>query len=355
MSRFMDPRHAGLTPYVPGEQPRDRKYIKLNTNENPYPPSPRVTEVTSRAAVESQRLYNDPEAVALRRAIAEFYGVDIEQVLVGDGSDEVLAFAFQAFCGKKGVAYPEYSYGFYAVFAGLYGVKGRAVPLRPDFTIDVNDYLVPGENVVLANPNAPTGLVLSHAEIETILRAHPDDVVLVDEAYVDFGSESLVSLVDKYDNLLVVQTFSKSRSLAGARIGFAISGREIMSDMQTIRNSCNPYNVSTLSQLAGIEAMRDVDYFRETVDKVIATRERVEDRLLELGCELNRTKTNFIFVKLPGVSGPEGQEKLRQRGILIRRFNQPGIEDYLRVSIGTDEEMDAFLAATERIIREARA
>lgn len=354
MSRFLDSRHAKLKPYVPGEQPKDRKYIKLNTNESPYPPSPRVAEAITRASIDGQRLYNDPEAVQLRKAIAKYYGVDVDQVVMGDGSDEILSFAFQAFCGDKGVAFPQYTYGFYAVYADLYHVKPRPVPLRADFSIDVNDYLVPGENVVLANPNAPTGIALSLDEIETILKAHPNDMVLIDEAYVDFGSESAVKLVDKYDNLLVVQTYSKSRSMAGARVGFAIGGKEIIADMQMLRNACNPYNVSSLSQLAAIAAIEDVEYFRECVNMVCATRERVTDRLLELGCTMNRSKTNFVFAKLPGVSGPVAAEKLRQRGILIRRFNQAGIEDYIRVSIGSDEEMDIFLAAIEEIILEAK-
>ena len=352
MSRFLDSRHAGLKPYVPGEQPKERKYIKLNTNENPYPPSPRVAEAITRAAIDGQRLYNDPEALNLRRTIAKYFGVELEQVVMGDGSDEILSFAFQTFCGDKGVAFPDPSYGFYAVYADLYGVKARRVPVREDFSIDVSDYLVPGENVVIANPNAPTGLALKLSEIETILKAHPDDVVLIDEAYVDFGGESAVALTEKYDNLLVVQTYSKSRSLAGARIGFGIGGRELIADMQMLKNSCNPYNVSTLSQLAGIAAMEDEEYFRECVSKVCATRERVTDRLLELGCTLNRSRTNFVFAKLPGVSGAAAADALRRRGILIRRFSQPGIEDYIRVSIGSDKDMDAFLKAVEEIIRE---
>lgn len=353
MSRFLDPRHANLKPYVPGEQPKDRKYIKLNTNENPYPPSPRVAEAINRALIDGQRLYCDPESTQLRRVIAENYGVEPDQVVMGDGSDELLSFAFQAFCGDKGVVFPQYTYGFYSVYANLYHVKARLAPLREDFTIDISDYLTPGENVVIANPNAPTGVALSLDDIETILKAHLDDMVLIDEAYVDFGAESAVKLVSRYDNLLVVQTCSKSRSLAGARVGFAIGGKELIADMQMLRNSCNPYNVSTLSQIAGIEAIRDAEYFCECVGKVCATRERVTDRLLQLGCTMNRSKTNFVFVKLPGVSGPEAADKLRSRSILVRRFNQAGIEDYLRVSIGNDVEMDVFLAAVEEIIREA--
>lgn len=354
MSRFMDPRHATLTPYVPGEQPRDRKYIKLNTNENPYPPSPRVTEVTSRAAVESQRLYNDPEAVALRRAIADFYGVEIEQVLVGDGSDEVLAFAFQAFCGKKGVAYPEYSYGFYAVFAGLYGVKGRAVPLRPDFTIDVNDYLIPGENVVIANPNAPTGLVLSHAEIETILRAHPDDVVLVDEAYVDFGAESALRLLDECENLVVVRTFSKSRQMAGARLGYAIASPQLIEDLNRLKFSFNPYNVNRLTSLAGTLSVREDAWFCECRQKIINTRAATTKGLRQLGFEVLESLANFVFARTPQLSGEEYCAKLRQNGILVRHFTNPRIADYVRITIGTDEEMQTLLAVTCTILQEAK-
>jgi len=291
--------------------------------------------------------------VKLRGVIADYCGVSAEQVVMGGGSDEILSFAFQAFCGDKGVVFPDPSYGFYAVYADLYHVKARRAKVRDDFSIDVSDYLAPGENVVIANPNAPTGLGLELDGIEMILKAHPDDVVLIDEAYVDFGAESAVSLIDRYDNLLVVRTFSKSRSLAGARIGFAVGSKELIADMQTLRNACNPYNVSTLSQLAGIAAVEDDGYFQDCVDKVCATRERVTDRLLELGCTLNRSKTNFLFVKLPGVPGAEAAQQLRDRGILIRRFDKPGIADYLRVSIGSDGDMDAFLAATEEIIREA--
>ena len=355
MSRFMDPRYASLEPYTPGEQPRGRKFIKLNTNESPYPPSPKAVEAIGRAEVEDLRLYSDPTAKDLVQAIAEYYGLNEDQVITGNGSDEILAFAFQAFCGAKGVAFPAISYGFYPVFAELYGVKVRAVPLKEDFSIDVNDYLVPGENVVIANPNAPTGLVLSHEEIETILKAHPDDVVLIDEAYVDFGSESVAKLLPKYDNLLVVQTFSKSRALAGGRIGFALGNPGLIADLSAMKYSYNPYNLGRLPQIIGAASMRDVEYFRECTGRIIATRERTAAALKALGCSMTESKTNFLFVKLPGVPGETAQAKLREKGILIRWFNKDTIRDYLRVTIGSEEEMAAFVQAAQEIIEEARA
>ena len=354
MSRYLDPRHAGLVPYTPGEQPKDRKFIKLNTNESPFPPSPRVMEAVNRAQVESLKLYSDPDARVLTHAIAARYGLDEEQVIAGNGSDEILAFAFLAFGGSKGAVFPEISYGFYPVFAKLLGVPARSVPLRKDFSIDGRDYLTPGENVVIANPNAPTGLALSHAEIETILRAHPDDVVLIDEAYVDFGNESAVCLLPKYGNLLIVQTFSKSRSLAGGRVGFALGSRELIADLQAVRYSFNPYNLGRLPQLAGAAAMEDEAYFRECTGKIVATRERVKAALRGMGCALTDSRSNFLFARLPGVSGARAQAALRERGILVRRFDRPAIADYLRVTVGSDAEMDAFLQAVEEIIEEAR-
>ncbi len=355
MSRYLDPRHASLVPYTPGEQPKDRKFIKLNTNESPFPPSPKVLEAISRQQVESLKLYSDPDARMLTGAIAKHYGLKESQVVAGNGSDEILAFAFLAFGGSKGAVFPEISYGFYPVFAQLLGVSYRAVPLKEDFSIDIEDYLTPGENVVIANPNAPTGLLLGHAEIETILRAHPDDVVLIDEAYVDFGSESAVSLLPRYENLLIVQTFSKSRSLAGGRVGFALGSPALIADLQAIRYSFNPYNLGRLPQLAGAAAMEDEEYFRRCTRRIAATRERVKVALNQLGCVQTDSRANFLFVKLPGVPGAEAQAKLRAKGILVRRFDKPAIADYLRVTVGSDEEMDAFLAAVREIIEEANS
>ena len=355
MSRFLDPRYAALKPYTPGEQPRDRTFIKLNTNESPYPPSPKVVEAISRKEVEDLRLYSDPTARDLVRAIAGFYGLQEEQIITGNGSDEVLAFAFLAFNGTKGVAYPAVSYGFYPVFAELFGLRARAVPLRADLTIEPGDYLTPGENVVIANPNAPTGIALPLDQIEQILKAHPDDVVLIDEAYVDFDADSTVSLLPRYENLLVVQTFSKSRSLAGGRLGFAMASGSLIGDLNAMKYSWNPYNLNRLTLLAGEAAMRDVEYFRACTGRIIATRGRTARALAELGCSLTDSRANFLFVRLPGVSGRNAQQRLRDKGILVRRFDVDTIRDYLRITVGSEEEMEALVRAVGEIIQEARA
>ena len=352
MSRFLDPRYASLVPYTPGEQPRGRKFIKLNTNESPYPPSSRVIEAISRAEVEDLRLYSDPTANDLVGAIEEFYGLEREQVVTGNGSDEILAFAFLAFCGQKGVAFPAISYGFYPVFAELFGVRARPVPLNADFTIDIEPYLVPGENVVIANPNAPTGLALGLDQIEAILRAHPDDVVLIDEAYVDFGARSAVGLLPRYENLLIVQTFSKSRALAGGRIGFALGNAALIADLSAMKYSFNPYNLGRLPLLAGAASMRDVDYFRACTGRIVATRERTATALRALGCTMTDSLANFLFVRLPGVDGGRAQQRLRDKRILVRWFDRAPIRDYLRVTVGSEEEMAAFVRAVEEIIRE---
>ncbi|MBQ8087580.1 MAG: histidinol-phosphate transaminase [Clostridia bacterium] len=353
MSRFMDVRYASLEPYTPGEQPRDRKYIKLNTNESPYPPSPRVAEAINAGEIDDLRLYSDPTARDLYGAIARYYGLQPSQVIAGNGSDEILAFAFLAFCGQKGVAFPAVSYGFYPVFAELFGVKARAVPLKKDFSIDAGDYLLSGENVVIANPNAPTGIALPLNDIERILQAHPNDVVLIDEAYVDFGAQSAVSLIDRYDNLLVVQTFSKSRSLAGGRIGFGLAQQGIIQDLMAVRYSFNPYNQGRLPLLAARAAMVDREYFDGCRGKVIATRERTKRELRQLGCDMTESLANFLFVKLPNVSGECAYNRLKEMGILVRWFNRDGIRDYLRITIGADAEMDALIRAIHTIIEEA--
>lgn len=311
-----------------------------------------MIEAISRAEVENLRLYSDPTADDLVGAIATFYGLEKNQVVTGNGSDEILAFAFLAFCGQKGAAFPEISYGFYPVFAELFGVRARAVPLNADFTIDIGPYLVPGENVVIANPNAPTGLALELEQIEAILRAHPDDVVLIDEAYVDFGARSAVSLLPKCDNLLIVQTFSKSRALAGGRIGFALDSPDLIADLSAMKYSFNPYNLGRLLQLAGAAAMRDVEYFRDCTGRIIATREKTAQALRALGCELTDSLANFLFVRFPGVAGGRAQQRLRDKGLLVRWFDRAPIRDYLRVTVGSEAEMATFVQAAEEIIRE---
>ena len=350
MSRFLDARFSSLKPYTPGEQPRGRSYIKLNTNECPYPPSPKVLEAVNADALNDLRLYSDPTARALTDAIAAAYGVGGDQVFAGNGSDEVLAFAFQAFCGERGVVMPEISYGFYPVFAELYGICARKIPLRADFTIDPAQYLMPGENVVIANPNAPTGLALTLDQIEMILRAHPDDVVLIDEAYVDFGAESAVKLLDRYDNLLVVQTFSKSRALAGGRLGFALGSPALIADLNTIKFSFHPYNCDRLIQAIGIASVQDAEYMRACTGRIIATREMCKAELRDMGCDVTDSLGNFLFVRLPGFAGGDAYRALRERGILVRWFDVESIRDWLRITVGSEEEMQILLGTVRDLL-----
>ena len=352
MSRFLDVRYQQLVPYTPGEQPQNQVFIKLNTNDCPYPPSPKVKEALSAKEIDDLRLYSDPEAKKLCKAIADHYGLNPNQVLPANGSDEVLAFAFLAFCGEKSVAFPAISYGFYPVFAELLSVQARAIPLQKDFTINLKDYLIPGENVVIANPNAPTGLALSLQQIETILQAHPDDVVLIDEAYVDFGAESAVSLLERYENLLVVQTFSKSRALAGQRVGFALGSEQLISDLKSMKYSFNPYNLDRLAILAGTAAMEDNGYFDSCRSRIMKTREKTAAALKAAGFEMTDSLANFIFVRYPGISGAELQQSLREKGVLIRRFDTDSIRDYLRVTIGSEEEMETFVSAILKAVEE---
>lgn len=352
MSRFLAQEFEALEPYTPGEQPQNRKYIKLNTNENPYPPSPKVREVICRdRETDDLRLYSDPEVGALCSAIAEYYGVEKEQVIVGNGSDEILAFAFLAYGDhKKGVRFPAISYGFYPVFAELFRIPADPVPLRTDFTIDIADYIDCGKNVVIANPNAPTGIALSRSEIEKIAAGNPGHIVVIDEAYVDFGAESVIPLIPKYENLLVIQTFSKSRNLAGARLGFAVAGKELIADMNRIKFSFNPYNVNRLSILAGTAAMKDVAYFRSCTERICSTREETAERLRNMGFTVLPSKANFLFAKSGHMNGTEYFEGLRENGILVRHWDKPEIEDFVRITIGTPEDMQALCAVTEKLV-----
>lgn len=350
MSRFLSPRLQSLTAYTPGEQPRT-KLIKLNTNESPYPPSPEVVRALSMEAIEAFRLYSDIHARDLCAATAEFYGVDPSWILYGNGSDEILSFAFQAF-GESGVSFPDITYGFYPVWAKLFGLPAKIIPVADDFSIDMDAYRG-GGLIVLANPNAPTGIALPLERIEGLVRANPDTVVLIDEAYVDFGGESAVPLVSRYDNLVVVQTFSKSRSLAGARLGFAVAQRHLIEDLDHIRCSFNPYNVSTPAQLLGAAAMRDRAYFDKTRFAVIKTREWTRAALTEMGFSVLPSSANFLFALPPKISGEAMQNGLRARNILVRRFDLPRIRDYLRISIGTPEDMRTFIDAAKAILEES--
>lgn len=353
MSKFLSKKLCNLEAYVPGEQPQDRKYIKLNTNESPYPPAPKVMEVINRKEVERLNLYSDPDAKILVDELAKFHNVSPEQVFVGNGSDEVLGVCFLAFFDEERKAcFPDITYGFYKVYSKSFNIDAIEVPLKDDFTIDVNDYVNCGRNIIIANPNAPTGLTLTHDEIELILKTNGDRIVIIDEAYVDFGSKSCISLLDKYPNLIVVQTFSKSRNLAGARLGFAVASKEIIDDLNKIKFSFSPYNINGLSLVAGVESVKDKEYFEECNTKTIATRERISIEFRKLGFHVIPSKTNFVFVTHNLISGERYHKALREKGILTRYYKQPKIDDYVRITIGTDEEMDAVIKITDEILSE---
>ncbi len=351
----MSERYASLKAYVPGEQPRDRSYIKLNTNESPYPPAPQVIEALDCKEVEDLRLYSDPECKYLREALAKQYGVAPKNVMVGNGSDELLSFAFMAFSDRnRGVSYPDISYGFYPVFADVHGITKRGIPLRSDFSICAEDYYNSGTMIVIANPNAPTGICLSVEDIENIVKANPDNVVLIDEAYIDFGGESCIPLTAKYDNLLVVQTYSKSRSLAGARLGYAVGNEELIADLDRLRNSTNPYNVNRLTLRAGTAALQGQAYYDRNNIEIIQSREYTGDIINNMGFELTDSKANFIFARHPRLSGKELYQGLRERGILVRHFDKPRIADFVRISVGTREQMDLLIISLKEMLADEK-
>lgn len=345
MSRFLDERYSGLLPYVPGEQPQDKKYIKLNTNESPFETSPKVVKTLNSDEVKKLYLYNDPTARNLRETIADYYGVKAENVAVSNGSDEILAFAFNAFCGKNTpMVCPKISYGFYSVFCEMFSIPYVAVDMKDDLSIDIEKFYDVGGNVTIANPNAQTGMLLSVNEIEELLKKKKNNVVIVDEAYIDFGGESCLPLIKKYDNLLVVRTFSKSRNMAGARLGYAIGSKEIIEDVEKMKYSFNPYNVNRLTQIAGIEAIKDDDYFKFCTNYIKDVREYTINKLNELGCEVVPSKANFILVKLNGIGGETLYKKLKDEGILVRFLSDAQLVDYVRITIGKREMMDTLVA-----------
>lgn len=352
MSKFLSQRLSALTEYVPGEQPRDKKYIKLNTNESPFPPSAKAIEAVTKAELSDLRLYSDPECKLLKEEIAKYYGVDSENVFVSNGSDEALNFFFMAFCdSEKEVCFPDISYGFYKVFADLYNLKYEQIPLKDDFAIDVNDYLDKGKNIVIANPNAPTGIALDIGEIEKIVSSNSDSVVVIDEAYVDFGGQSAVELTKKYSNLMVVQTFSKSRSLAGARLGFAIADSEIIKDLEKIKFSTNPYNINRITLVLGREAIADREYFGKNILLIKEARDYTAKELTRLGFTVLNSKANFVFAKSDKISGLELYKKLKDRGILVRHFEKERISDFNRITIGTMEDMKKLISEAEDILK----
>jgi len=354
MSRFMSERYAQLEPYVPGEQPLDKTYVKLNTNESPYAVS---QTVQNRAAqlLRDVRLYPDPTYRALRESLGERYKVDPDWIMVGNGSDEVLDLAFAAFCDDACPAmYADITYGFYPVFADMNRVPFRIVPLLDDFSMDVAAFSnVTGRAMlVIANPNAPTGIALSRDQIEGILQSNPGNVVLVDEAYVDFGGESCIPLVRSYGNLIVVQTFSKSRSMAGCRLGYAVAQPELINDLNTLRNSRNPYNVNSATVAYGIAALENDWEFQQNCTRICETRSATCKALADKGFTVVPSSTNFVFVRHPRLSGEEVYEELRKRGVLVRHFSKERIADYNRITIGSAEEMDALLQAVTEILTE---
>ncbi len=339
-----------VEPYVPGEQPGQKGIIKLNTNENPYPPPSAVTEAICQIRPEELRLYPDPDAGALRQALAVYHGLDKEQIFVGVGSDDVLALAFLTFFhSRKPVFFPDITYSFYDVWAKLYGICYETKPLREDFTIDPADYKGGSGGIVFPNPNAPTGLLMEADEVEEIVRANPDVVVIVDEAYIDFGGAemSALKLIPRYDNLLVVRTFSKSRSLAGLRIGYALGSEALIGCLQDVKFSFNSYTMNLPSLRAGVASIQEDVYFRETLEKVIGTREWAKDELKKLGFECTDSRSNFLFVRHRQIPAAELFEGLRKSGIYVRYFNKPRIDEYLRISIGTQEEMEALVSCLQ--------
>ena len=351
MSRFLSKNYDTLVPYTPGEQV-NVKVIKLNTNESPFPPSPKVKEVLSEEVIDKLNLYSDPELKELRNAIAKEFGVTADMVFCGNGSDDVLAFAIMGFCGRGGkLCCPEISYGFYPVYADIFGVDLEQIPLKDDFSIDVNDYIGKGKNIVIANPNAPTGLALSFEDVEKIIASNPDNIVIMDEAYMAFCGESCMELVNKYGNLLVTRTFSKSHSLAGLRVGFGIGSKEIIDDLNKLKYSFNPYNINTLSIKAAAAAIADNEYYDDKIAKIVATREKTMAQLREAGFTCTESKANFIFASSDKIPASDLASELRKRGILIRYFNKAKIDNYLRITVGTDEEMQTLVNAIKEIIK----
>jgi histidinol-phosphate aminotransferase len=352
MSRYWSAVVKGLTPYVPGEQPRLSNLVKLNTNENPYGPSVRVLDALRAEAAETLRLYPDPQATQLRAAIASFHGLEAGQVFVGNGSDEVLAHAFLALLKHEApVLFPDVTYSFYPVYCRLYDIAYREVPLTEDFALDVNAYRQPNGGIVFPNPNAPTGMALARADIEALLRANPDSVVVVDEAYVDFGAESAVPLIARHDNLLVVHTLSKSRSLAGLRVGYALGHADLVEALTRVKDSFNSYPLDRFAIAGGVAAMQDRDWFEATRAKVMASRARLVEELATLEFEVLPSAANFVFARHPRHDGAQLAARLRERGVVVRHFARPArIARFLRITVGTDAECAALIGALRAIL-----
>ena len=347
LSRFWSPKVHTLSPYVPGEQPKLKNLVKLNTNENPFPPSPKVFAAMQDQLNQSLRLYPDPNATKLRQCLADYTGLTVDQVFAGNGSDEVLAHTFQALLQhSEALLFPDISYSFYPVYCGLYGIEKREVPLSEDLTINVSDFTQPNGGVILPNPNAPTGELLDLTAIRQLLTANPNRVVVIDEAYIDFGGQSATELVPEFDNLLVVQTLSKSRSLAGLRVGFAFGQSHLIEALERVKNSFNSYPLSSESQAGAIAAIKDVSYFQDTCQANIALREKLAAQLKSLGFSMTQSRANFLFVTHEAMGAKEIAGALREQGIIVRHLtNSPRISNYLRISVGNATECDLLVQA----------
>lgn len=351
MSRFLKAELQKIEAYTPGEQPQDKTYVKLNTNESPFPPSNGVIKAVNEQEIKDLRLYCDPECKKLKTALADLYNVGYENVFLSNGSDDILNFAFMAY-GQSGVAFADITYGFYSVFAELYGLETEIIPLKEDFTIDTERFCCQNKLVVIANPNAPTGIELDISEIEKIILSNPDSIIIIDEAYVDFGGKSCIELTKKYKNLLVSATFSKSRSMAGARLGFAIADKEIIADLEKIKYSTNPYNINRITQVAGLTAVKENGYYMDNCKKIIENREFTEKELKNLGFEILPSKANFIFAKSDKIDGKELYISLKEKGVLVRHFEALRICEYNRITIGSREEMEFFILKVKEILGE---
>lgn len=352
--RFWSPEVRDLEPYVPGEQPKIQNLLKLNTNENPYPPSPKVVDAVQAVLThqaDALRLYPDPDATALKQAIAKQQNVDVSQVFVGNGSDEVLAHIFKAFfIQQEPILYPDITYSFYPVYSQFFGVQTKQIPLNEKFEIDISDYEQENGGIIITNPNAPTSIALGLDKIEQVLKANPNRVIVIDEAYVDFGAESAVDLVSRYENLVVCQTTSKSRSLAGLRVGFAIAQAHLIAALEAVKNSFNSYPIDRFAIAAAVASFEDQDYFQEQCEKVIASREKLVANLTELGFNVLPSKANFIFATHSLHDAAQLAEKLREQGIIVRYFNKPRINQFLRITIGTDEQNQRLVDTLKMLI-----
>lgn len=353
MSKFLVERYKNMEAYIPGEQPKDRIYIKLNANETSMLPSPGVLNILKSNRMERLGFYADPDAKELRNAVAERYDVKMEEVFVGNGSDEVIGMIFLAFLDEKSkICFPDITYGFYRVFTKTFGLDGKEIPLREDFTVDVDVFVKTRRHIILANPNAPTGYHLSVREIERMVAANKDRLVIIDEAYIDYGNESCIPLIHQYDNLIVVHTMSKSKNLAGAHIGYCIANEKLIKDLNGIKFSFNPFSLSDVSLAIGSEAIKDREYYETCAKTIIENREFTKEELKKLGFQVLDTQTNFVFVTHPIITAKEYNAKLREYGILARHFNMDRISNYLRITIGTRKEMQEVIGVTSKILME---